>query len=692
MTNNGEGFGFKVWLILGALLCVAAIIRFGMVRAYGVPYLTPDRDDSQYVGLGRALCTKGVFEDPSRPNELSADRAPLFPAFIAMTDWTGRGTPSSSISWQAFLSVMVVAFVFFAGTAVAGPAAGLLAAAFSVWDYVQVHFIHLLQIESFYTFLLGWVCVFLARWGMRPDYKSTVLLGLSIGVSLSCRSALLLLPFLLAARFLVTRGSGWYKKIFLLLFCAYAPLLPWVVRNYKHFGEFVPFERSVGYLVIYSASMGYDQGLFGITITRMAEEQIRREGLALGNYNEDVNIYKKLALINIKAHPVDYAAGCARRFGEMFGVLRFIFPRYLLVMASLGLALGLLCWNGAVLWLGVFILYFLGMHSLMSICGRYFVPLAPVLCILAGAGIAIPLSRLRAANVSGIPSFGQFARLVLSVPVFIFCVSSVFIINETLSFSLSRNEVDAFAVSERMLNASSFFKKEEVQSGFVGGKNDRKSSRPSEKLLASGIKKDEAGDGKDAVKSFSGALHYVSGSLNAGSSRASALFLRGDYAGAEVLPEEKVCAEPSARAEELVTAGIKKYEAGDRKGAVKSFRQAVSLAPGSSNAGVSLASALSLRGDYAGAEKVFAVLLRETVSCSANMKGLVWIGMHGGDVRLAPVKDRERIRVTAEKLALILENRAGIRKLAGNKQGAARDAALAASVRSSVSASGKTRF
>lgn len=105
-------------------------------------------------------------------------------------------------------------------------------------SYVQ------LEYSGYVVLVLLVACLMIWR-ARRPDPARAALLGLGIGISLLYRSVLAFLPPVLAGLEFLGRPktSERSRSWPILLLLPYAPLVPWIVMNWRLFGRFVPFEN-----------------------------------------------------------------------------------------------------------------------------------------------------------------------------------------------------------------------------------------------------------------------------------------------------------------------------------------------------------------------------------------------------------------------------------------------------------------
>jgi hypothetical protein len=363
--------------MLALVLGCGAFLRFERAR-------TADSfGGGNYYALGFNVRNEGVLAYPANPRLPSAYRAPLFPDFI------GLFCPNSSVPMprrvlyaQALLGTLAIGALYVLGSALHSPMAGLLAAGMYAFSAEQIRYGASLEVEHFHAvFLLAVACA-LVYWFMRPSQRSSWGLGLLIGFSLNCRSSLFLFPFLLAvacpllqARF---RLQG-RLRLGVVILAAAATLVPWTVRNAKHFKEFVPFERYAAACNIFTAS----EGMSGTLLPMQAQALAGLGDRTLQKKSEDERNRELLerALANVVARPWRYLAAVFERCILIVGTHPWL---WILSLAGLWSCRG----DPRLYPLALLVAYFCGMHALLSFEGRYLVPIVPELQVMSACALA----------------------------------------------------------------------------------------------------------------------------------------------------------------------------------------------------------------------------------------------------------------------------------------------------------------
>ena len=401
MTRRAAALSLSGWTAAAAL--VAALAAAPRLQRLARDYdrrLQPASDELEYYELGRALKFDGVFSAPGLAWSPSAHRGLLYPSFIAVSSGLTRNGPGSVRLSLFLLNMACVVLAWRLGAAVHSPAAGALSGLLFALAPGQIGASSSLYIESFYTFCLACAALAAVFWARDPSGRRSALLGLSLGVGLTCRSVFFALPPLLAAWALL-RLPGFRKRSAVLLIAAsYLPLIPWAARNYRQFREFIPFERHGATMVLYTASLGMDLGPTEDEAFRLFREQLRAEGRP-SPAGPDSDGILLAAGRNIAAKPLQFAARTLLRGLRFAGMI--VAQLHWIVLVPLILGLFAVKGNQSLEALWVVLLYFTAVYSPMSLASRYAVPVVPVLCVLAAAGAARFLPR----GASGPPSSSE---------------------------------------------------------------------------------------------------------------------------------------------------------------------------------------------------------------------------------------------------------------------------------------------
>lgn len=337
-----------------------------------------------YYTLALNLHQRSILAYPLDPDIPTAFRAGLFPAFLAgLMELVSSTRPEFLMLVQIVLAGGMIVLCFAAAAAVHSLGAGLIAATMYAFHPEQIHYAPNLNVELFFSVLLMAVALSLIEWTRGLRGAGVLQLGMALGLSIACRSVLWLFPPALGVAGYLRRELRPHAARHAVLagLVAVVPLMPWIARNAVQFGAFIPFEKCASVSNLYSGSIGMIDTWNQVELQAVASLQYRPLS-GLGSAAEKSDALVSMALENILSHPFRYLMSCLSR---LWRIILDTHP-WLALAAAIGV------WrmwsNSAVYVLGLLVAYFWGAHSLMSIEIRYFVPLTPILMILAGCGLA----------------------------------------------------------------------------------------------------------------------------------------------------------------------------------------------------------------------------------------------------------------------------------------------------------------
>jgi len=339
----------------------AAILLAGAAAA-----LLPRAWEIDAIGRG-AYCREGSDFHVERGDALLhgvplADVARAMPFYSVPNAFLcDRLTPEASVAVRSAVVAANVGLVFALGallySALCGAGAALLYALMPAagtgerWLYVP-------------AVLLA--AYFLVRRAKAPSAANSVRLGAACGASLLVLPPLFLFPFLLvlyeAAR---DRRADAARARDAAALCL-PPLLfliPWIAMNWRLTGRFVPFEDGRADTNLITGALGYVRTMGGGDYRAMAGLSATQSALAW-------------AAGEVLRHPLRFLAACLARAAY---VAR-LHPA--LVLAGAGSAwLGR--WREDLREFALFAAYFFAIHCLMPVQDSYFVPVWPLLAVLA---------------------------------------------------------------------------------------------------------------------------------------------------------------------------------------------------------------------------------------------------------------------------------------------------------------------
>ena len=291
-------------------------------------------------------------------------------ASLATACLMGDASPGLRRAWQAIARGGPALLAAAAGTAAGGPAAGVAAGAALLWASPEPA-CHPQAALSMLVCLLAFV---LPAWAARPDRRRSLLVAAALGASLCLRSTLAFLPPLLAVWALRRRARGSALLVGLL---PYAALLPWAAAHLAAGGGFQLLEAG-------QAGNNVIAGALGMVGT--FEGDVSALGPALPDPASSLETLRWAAL-QVLLHPGRFLDAVALRLSFAVGL-----EPALWAAAAWGFFLtrrrpAAQAWALLAAYLAV-------VHSLMAVQANYFVPLWPVLALLAAGPLGLRPYRL----------------------------------------------------------------------------------------------------------------------------------------------------------------------------------------------------------------------------------------------------------------------------------------------------------
>jgi 4-amino-4-deoxy-L-arabinose transferase-like glycosyltransferase len=315
------------WYLWASAISLGALaIRVGYVliskRHSGVPF-----NDAFYFHYQANLLAegKGWFIDPvsylfHHRIVQAADHPPLWTLVLALAAFVGLKSYLSQLLWACVVGTGAVFVTGMAARRVAGPAAGLVAAAVAA-VYPNYWLNDGLGLsETLVLLIVAAIVLWSFRLWSEPSWGSAAVLGVLCALGALTRSELvLLLVFLLIPLGLVLRGVGMRRRLALVavgILAALVTMAPWVGFNLSRFDrpELVSSELGVTLLCANNA-FTYQGKLFGYW-----DGACTFHVKVSGDESDHDAQYRHLAYKYIKAHEGRVPLVVAARVGRELGL------------------------------------------------------------------------------------------------------------------------------------------------------------------------------------------------------------------------------------------------------------------------------------------------------------------------------------------------------------------------------------
>ncbi len=219
-------------------------------------------DEADYELIGKNLYEgNGYCYVKGQP---SAFRPPLYSMMIAGVYQVVGKRSHRAVRWlQAFISAITAGLIFSLGYLTLGRSAGVWAGAIFAVYPTMLYYVPKLMTETLFIALLSASLCLLVLAIKRGATKFFALAGLGFGIAFLCR--MVLLPFLvlffipmmiILCRRNVSTKIGPRIVVFYLLFVAV--VAPWVIRNYVVFGEFIPTDTHLGWVLWHNTKVHFE--------------------------------------------------------------------------------------------------------------------------------------------------------------------------------------------------------------------------------------------------------------------------------------------------------------------------------------------------------------------------------------------------------------------------------------------------
>lgn len=402
-----------VWAGLGAG------VAFRVWKAFIDPSLVETPVTGDFHVLARSLVESGVYSfDGATP---TAFRLPLWPLALALLFKVVGSTAAHApiIFLNVGLSLGAGILAYRAARRIAPEPWAAAATWLCVLNPFSAHLDFSSGYETVLTFLFAALMLLLVRavQDRSGSPRPWLAVGAVTGLSLTCRSSLLLLPPFLTVLMpsLTGRRASWRHGV-LMTALAYAFVVPWVARNYAVFGRVIPFEDGMGLHALYQST----QGVQGILPDEALPEPIRTyyfahdpaigpasKEIALRTIREDPLRYIGLCLgrvrtvwfdggwaeqgLKLDRSFADYRAeGSWFRAGVKAGVKGLEALFLLCVLAGMAFS-----WRDPAARTVTLLIVYMNIHLLTQGLSRYVVPAVPALAVLAALGARGAWSRLK---------------------------------------------------------------------------------------------------------------------------------------------------------------------------------------------------------------------------------------------------------------------------------------------------------
>jgi 4-amino-4-deoxy-L-arabinose transferase-like glycosyltransferase len=304
------------------IVLVALLLRLVVITAGHTYRITPRRDHFQFgweMGrIARSLAAGHGFANPTDlPTGPTAWEAPLYP-FLLAGIFKLFGIYSVASAWvilalNSLFSALTCLVLYRIGDRLFGPQPARWAAwTWALFPYAIYWPVRIVWETSLSALLLSLAILLTLRLEKAPRSRDWLLLGLLWGaIALANPTLLSLLPFSFAWLWWRRRSFAVLASLALALAVAGLVITPWLLRNYRAFGQFVFIRDNFG-LEIHMANNPKSGGLWTRSEHPGNNPDAMRQFAAMGELPY-MKMEQRAAFAFIRAHPVEFIGFFAER-------------------------------------------------------------------------------------------------------------------------------------------------------------------------------------------------------------------------------------------------------------------------------------------------------------------------------------------------------------------------------------------
>lgn len=298
----------KVWgderLFLAVALMFALAVRLLYISQLHGLY----RSDAQsYDAIAVNLVNGLGFTDGT----LMARRPPLFPYFLALIYMVFGHDYMVVRIIQAIIGTLTCLNIYLIGKQVIGKDVGKIALLIaSIYPFL-VYYTGALLTENIFTFLLSLSVLQLLKFREKPDLRNAAFAGGFLGLAALTRPVILAFPVFLLFWLVIAFENVRRVIIGFVIILVFMGLtiMPWTIRNYFVFHQFVPIQTHGG------QDFWYYNKVFSYNDLKVPEGELIDNNLEAKNLSEAAldRYYWKKGIEDIMAAPSNYVKACVRK-------------------------------------------------------------------------------------------------------------------------------------------------------------------------------------------------------------------------------------------------------------------------------------------------------------------------------------------------------------------------------------------
>lgn len=287
------------YLIPACLIVFAVIVRIIYVVQLGESYYFPDA--AKYDGFAQDILHLRTGGVPT------ASINPGYPIFLSIIYLVfGHNILAVQII-QAVMGGGICLLIYLLSVKAFNEKVGIIAISISVIYPTLIFYSGALISEYLFTFLIALSLFMILKFYEKPSTATALISGGILGFAILTRSVLVFYPLFVVVLIVFLKREDVVNtlgKLFIMFFATFIAILPWAIRNYKIFHDFIPLSTIGGYVFYVSNHPKADGTAYDAYDTNKDIEESDRETVSMLNEVDLDRYYYKKAFGNIKNDPL----------------------------------------------------------------------------------------------------------------------------------------------------------------------------------------------------------------------------------------------------------------------------------------------------------------------------------------------------------------------------------------------------
>ena len=262
-------------------------------------------DSRMYTSLAEGIKQHGSLCYPDSPGKPDVERMPGYPIFLFLILGLFGNNFLAVIIIQIIIDSLSCALVYCLGERL-WEGAGNLSALIACLNMGMITYSHFILSDSLFLFIFLLIILCLMTFLREPNWQTAVALGVGIGLAAYIRPVIIYFPFFLFpfiflyifikedAPFLSAVGKAALPVVVFIMIMS-----PWMIRNYKHYGNFKLTCQAGEHLLQYIVpfSWQYSRGIPFIEGMKKANGAFEKKILEAGVDLQKISPFEKSELM-----------------------------------------------------------------------------------------------------------------------------------------------------------------------------------------------------------------------------------------------------------------------------------------------------------------------------------------------------------------------------------------------------------